>query len=266
MDSADWIKTYLNKISKILKNDQGVISLCTFGSINDPTIKLDRWSDLDLLLVVKDSSISNYYPSLEWISPMGKFFALEQSVSTTSFTSKIIFDDFRKIDLLIIKESKINSESLSNKKIEIIFSKSKQLTDLIHSIKTTTDSSNFTDLYDINALSNEFWYLSHTALVKVARNDLLIAMDLTLDLYRKSLLISLWLRDRESNTNIHRMGGLRNSDITKLYFPPNPINKDSVIDMLDKISLKFDELAQEWSADYLPKHSSFHKLLSSSKD
>lgn len=267
MNSKDWINSALNELTERLKGDENVITLCTFGSINESTVMLDRWSDLDILLVVKESAISNFYPSLEWLAPLGKYFAVEQSISKNSYTSKVIFEDFRKIDLLIVSESNINPELLLNKNLNTVFSKSNRVSEIINTPTSfATNNSGIADLYEINALSNEFWYLSYSVLVKIARNDLLIALHLTLDLYKKCILISLWLRDKKSNTNIHRLGGPRNNDLEKLYFPPSSISRASILVMLENITRIFEELAIEWSKDYTPKYKTFHNLLLESKE
>ena len=74
-----WQETALQELTSLLQPDQDVLALAVFGSIADPQIGLDFWSDIDVLLVVSDGATARFYPTLEWLKPIGALYAHEQS-------------------------------------------------------------------------------------------------------------------------------------------------------------------------------------------
>lgn len=260
--SNTWHDSTLKHISSILKANNDVIALYVFGSFNESVSEMDQWSDLDLLTIVKDGSINNFYPEINWLSSIGKIFAYEQSSNKYQCTSKVIFEDNKKIDVLIAKESDLTNEMFQDKKLQLIFSKSDKINDTLFT--QVSKPTNF-GLYQIDQLSNTFWYLAYAALVKTHRNDLIIGLHLTLDLYKKYLELLMWFRDKELNTNIHRVGGLHNDKIANLHFNNSIGNKEAIIEMITNVTIEFDLLAQQWDPNYISKIETFKSEFLNSK-
>jgi len=47
----------LDKLKSALENDPSVLTLSMFGSITNPITQLDKWSDIDALLVIEDKDL-----------------------------------------------------------------------------------------------------------------------------------------------------------------------------------------------------------------
>lgn len=258
----NWQAATLKNIDLQLKNDPGVIALYVFGSFAEQADSLDAWSDLDLLIVIKDNSVSRFYPTLDWLSSYGEIFAYEQSNDEKSHTSKVIFDNNQKIDFVFVTESKLNQEIMKNKKLKLIFSKTSKPNNALNSQVPnpgTTQQNNLTQL------TNSFWYLAYTALAKTSRNDLIIGLHLTLELYQKYLELVMWQRDRELNTNIHRMGSILNEKIQQLHFVLRVDKPRDIIEMIDNIITEFDRLMAALDLSYISKLSTTRSLISIAK-
>ena len=184
------------------------------------------------------------------MSSIGKIFAYEQSNNKYQHVSKIIFEDNKKIDVLIVKESNVTDQTFQDKNLLLIYSKSSK-TNI--NINNRGSSKINLDLYDLDKLSNSFWYLAYTALAKTYRNDLIIGLHLTFDLYKKYLELLMWFRDKELKTHIHRIGGLHNDKITKLHFNNSISSNKELIEMIKNVCVEFELLAKQWDPNYISK-------------
>ncbi|MBP9703033.1 aminoglycoside 6-adenylyltransferase [Candidatus Woesebacteria bacterium] len=248
--SITWHDSTLQHISSILKANNDVIALYVFGSFTEDALEIDQWSDLDLLIIVQDDAIKNFYPMFDWLSSLGKILAYEQSNNKYQYVSKILFEENKKIDVLIVKESNVTNQIFHDKNLRLIFSKS---TKMKTNINNQANSKINLYLYNLDELSNSFWYLAYTALAKTYRNDLIIGLHLTLDLYKKYLELLMWFRDKELKTNIHRIGGLYNDKVTKLHFKNSISSRVELIEMIKNVSIEFDLLAKQWDTNYISK-------------
>lgn len=259
MINDGWRQNILDDLILTLKNMDGFVSLSVFGSMaNNDT--LDIWSDIDALLVVEDESINHYFPRTDWIEKNGKIFTIQQSSSDRNKTSKIIYDDFRKIDLIITTKSKVLEGKPFWSKQNILFSNSDLVSKRLES--ESEDIAKFDDKnYQISKLSDEFWFIAYTALTKIMRNDLLIGFHLTLDLYKICLVLAMWIRDKETGTNIHRVGGTKNELIEELDIKINDFSKKGLIMLINKCSKEFDTLSSKWDDNYTSKVKEFGFLI-----
>lgn len=258
----NWQAATLKNIELQLKNDPGVLTLYVFGSFAEENKSLDIWSDLDLLIVVRDEFVSKFYPSLKWVSQFGKLFAYEQSSDNSCYMSKVIFENNKKIDFVFVTESKLNTMVAKNKKLKLIFSNT--INPKVLPISNAS-SENISKQNNVDKLLNSFWFIAHTAVTKISRNDLLIGFHLTLDLYRKYLELLMWLRDKELKTTIHRYGGMFNEKIQNLQFPTQVKNKQEIINIIESVCVEFDDLASQSDSSYASKINTINSLLSNAK-
>lgn len=258
MNNQNWRAELIDNLRIIFNNDQNVISFSIFGSLTNKD-NVDQWSDIDALLVIDLNGINKYYPSTTWIEKLGNIFTIQQSKNLNGGTTKIIFDDFRKIDLIIATDEDILSDKIQLSKQEIVFSKSDKITQKLNSINT---SNNFDiNSYNIEKLASEFWFLSYTAITKIVRNDLLIGLHLALDLYRYCLILAMWLRDKKTGTNIHRLGGSNNELISQMNLKLDDLSKSGILNFIKKCGEEFDKLAYQWSPNYIKKSSQIESLI-----
>lgn len=264
MENDSWREDTLELLKQILQPNNQVLSLSLYGSLASSEIEKDSWSDIDALLVVEDSVLANFYPSIEWMSPLGKVFVLQQSSHDQTSTTKVIFEDFKKIDLVITTKSRIIGSKPFWTKQKFVFSNSEEIKQILEEKALITTPDNPND-YDLEKLANEFWYISFTVVSKVIRNDLLIALHLALDLYRLCLVLSMWLRDKETGTYIHRTGGIRNDTIEKMNIRLEKITEKGILTLVEQCGREFDKLALAWSPDYAPHFPIFERLVNTAR-
>ena len=100
-------------------------------------------------------------------------------------------------------------------------------------------------------LARDFHFKSMQAVYKVVRNDLLIALHLTLDLIRDCCVLEMMLRDRETGTNIHKHGGVGNQLLLQLESTRKPFTSVGILDSIRESNEIFEKLAGEWSGEFL---------------
>ena len=100
-----WHEAAVRRLTDLLQHGPEVLALAAFGSFLQPQSHLDIWSDLDVLLVVKEGAMGRFYPAVDWLTPLGRVYAYEQSVHAFRDTTKLCFEDLRRIDLILTTES-----------------------------------------------------------------------------------------------------------------------------------------------------------------
>ncbi|HUD45034.1 MAG TPA: aminoglycoside 6-adenylyltransferase [Patescibacteria group bacterium] len=221
-------------------------------------MQLDRWSDHDVFLIIRDGSLDKFYPSQEWLKPLGEIFAIQQNADEIHANVKVIFSDFRKIDLVIATRSNAEHELKFITRQKIIFSKNESVTKLLNDAPLSLP---YKSSYQFEQLVNDFWYWSFVAVTRTVRNDLLASLSLALELYRKCLSLCMWLRDRETGTDIHRIGGVKNELLEKMNIQLNGTSKKDIIALVEQCGKEFDKLAFEWNPEYKKHFPIFEKLL-----
>jgi hypothetical protein len=95
-----------------------------------------------------------------------------------------------------------------------------------------------------------FWFKGVMAVHKVARDDLLIALHLALDLVRDCCVLGMMLRDRVEGTDDHRTGGMGNQVIAEFGGIRQPPTAAGILGVIEQSSILFDKLAAQWSDSY----------------
>jgi hypothetical protein len=98
---------------------------------------------------------------------------------------------------------------------------------------------------------NDFWFKGMLAVTKAARNELLIAVHLSLDMVRDCLHLGMALRDRETGTNHHRDGSRGNHFVAELGETVQPYTIDGVLACIEESAIAFDRLAHTWDDAYV---------------
>ncbi len=264
MDNESWREQTLELLKQILQPNNQVLSFSVYGSLANTEVEKDRWSDIDALLVVENSALDSFFPNIEWLKQLGEVFIVQQSSNDITHVTKIIFNDFKKIDLVITTKSKIlEMEPFWTKQL-FVFSKSDEIKQILEE-KALTKVPDNSSTYDIEKLANEYWYISFTVVIKIIRNDLLIALHLALELYRLCLVLGMWLRDSDTGTSVHRTGGVRNEIIENMDIKLEKMTKERILSLVEQCGKEFDKLALEWSPNYAPKLPTFERLLVEAK-
>lgn len=261
MENESWREAVLAKLTVLLRRNKDVLSLSLYGSLANSKVEKDKWSDIDALLVVEDSALDTFYPTMEWLKPLGEIFAYQQ----VDYCTKVIFADFRKIDINIRTRSQIAESQAFWTKQRFIFSNDEEVKRILEErFKTYYPPS--VGSYNFPQLVEEYWYISFVAVTKLIRNDLLTSFHLTLELYKKCLELVMWLRDKEVGTNIHRTGGVRNDFLEKMTIQFQGLTKKDILNLIEKSGKEFDTLALKWSPEYTAHLPIFEKVLASARN
>ena len=263
MLNGEWRDEALLQLEKIFRDDSDVVSLSLFGSTSKHDIKPDRWSDHDILLVVKDGTLDKFYPTREWLRVFGEIFGIVQNKDDIHCNVKVVFSDFKKLDFVICTEIQAVHELKVLTRQKIVFSKKESITELLINAPVNLG---FYEEFPFTNLFEDFWYVSFVAVSKLIRNDMLISLHLALELYRKCLELGMWMRDRETKTNIHRVGGHRNELVENMSIQLQGSSKADIVELIEQCGREFDKLAKEWSVDYKEHFSTFEKLLTLAKE
>lgn len=258
-----WHETTVQRLTALLQPNPDVLALAVFGSYLEPQTLLDIWSDLDLLLVVKDGALDRFYPTVSWLIPLGRIYAYEQSSNAFQHTTRLCFEDLRRIDLVIATESGLTRDGDWSrlpfwKKVKVLFSRSAQI-DKALSATCKQPELSLVSPEQFQTMASHFWFKGVIAVHKVARSDLLIALHLALDMVRDCCVLGMMLRDRAEGTNHHRDGGIGNRFVAKLESSiRQPPTASGILTMIEESSAVFDDLAAHWSDAYRERR---HPLL-----
>lgn len=261
-----WQFNMIHKIKGLLENKKEVQAVILKGSFCDKSISVDRWSDIDLVVVVSDENINSIFPKTDWILPLGKIFALEQFPGDLTMTSRICLEGYRRFDFVFIKYSNfkdINKWDFNpiGQKYEILFSK---IADLEKSIGDLTKNKNYQEPNPeaIDNMANNFWLKGVVAIAKIAREDYLIAGHLALEMAQDCIVLQMMLRDREKGTNIHRLGARESIEIFSSIRNLGKLQPpEDIIMIIEDSALTFDKLAKTYSPEYIHRYNEFEKWL-----
>lgn len=249
-----WQAAMLEQLQLHLEPDGRVLAAVLLGSLAQANLKTDTWSDIDLLLVVDDDASENFYPVVGWLEAFGQLYTYEQSASDLGGVTRACFTDLRRVDFTIAPASKFRRvEKWKATKFwqayKIVFSKVDWVEQLLSQEFPEPPLPNISPA-QFERLSNSFWFKAVLAVNKVKRDDLLIALHLTLDLQRDCLLLAMWLRDRATGTTYHRNGGIFNQVINELNDKGFAYTPSGILSDIAHTAEVFDKLAAQWSPEY----------------
>ena len=242
----------LDEVTSSLEANEDALGLLLFGSWSKS--QDDEWSDIDLLLVLKNGKLDRFFPSTEWIRSFGNLYTFSQSANEFMCTTRVCFEDFQRIDFVMTTEG-----SLANlndwpavpffSKRQILFSRSEVVDEIVRREGfppqfTSAPEERFLDLV------RNFRFKSMQAVYKVVRGDLLIAVHLTQDLIRDCCVLGMMLRDRATGTNIHKHGGIGNQLAAQLEKAQKPFTSIGILESIKASHAIFEKLACEWSGAY----------------
>ena len=249
-----WQDGMLDELRSKLEPNEDVLGLLLFGSLSKPEPPGDEWSDVDILIVVKDDKLDRFFPTVEWITTFGSLYTYSQSSDEFKCTTRACFENFNRIDFVITTE-----DSLSRVNVwpgVPFFSGTKILVSRSGIVDETARQGQFPQKFTpatddrFRELVRDFRFKSMQAVYKVVRGDLLIALHLTQDLIRDCCVLGMMLRDRATGTNIHRQGGMGNQLVVQLEKARKPFTSMGILDSIEESNEIFEKLAGEWSGEY----------------
>jgi predicted nucleotidyltransferase len=250
----EWHADLLEKLVLYFEPDKDVLGLLLFGSYSKPDSHYDTWSDIDILLVIKNEQLRKFFPTIEWLDVFGKLYTYTQSTDEFKCTTRACFENFNRIDFVITTEEKLmlvnNWSSIPfSTGIKILFSRSKIVDEVARQSIQHQEFSPATEDQFFGLVRN-FRFKSMLAVYKVVRNDLLIALHLTQDLIRDCCVLGMLLRDRATGTNIHKHSAIGNQLVVQLEITQQPFTAIGILDSIKASNEIFEKLACEWSPTY----------------
>jgi len=249
-----WQADLLDKLVSYFEPNQDVLGLLLFGSCSGGENHCDHWSDIDLLVVVKNERLESFFPAIEWIRSFGGLYTYDQSSDEFKCTTRACFEDFRRVDFVITTEEKLaNIDEWSSVPFasgaRTLFSRSQIFA---NASQQGNPQRKLPPILEDQFLEmvRKFRFKSMLAVYKVVRNDLLIALHLSLDLIRDCSVLGMMLRDRKTGTNIHKEGGQGNQLVAQLQITQKPFTPLGILNSIKESNQAFDGLACEWSSDY----------------
>ncbi len=107
--TTDWREDTIQQLHDLLCVDPDVIALAIVGS--GTHAGLDAWSDIDALLVIQSTALERFYPTLAWLEPLGRVYAVDQHRDASRAVSRVWFDDMRLVDVVITTESALQRDA-----------------------------------------------------------------------------------------------------------------------------------------------------------
>ena len=103
-----WQDSMLDDLKSSLEANEDVLGLLLFGSWSNAEAARDEWSDIDVLVVVKNDALERFFPVLDWLAPFGRLYTFNQSGDDFKRTTRVCFEDFNRIDFVIITEESLS--------------------------------------------------------------------------------------------------------------------------------------------------------------
>ena len=245
----------LDRLQSLLQRDEAVLALAVFGSLI--ASQTDQWSDLDALLVVNDATLPRFHPSLTWLQPLGEVYTYDQSSGEFSHTTRVCFSSLERLDVVVTTAAALAQIDAWPRVpfwsgCQVVFSRS-PLVDRILARTLSPPEPPLISAEQFDAMVNQFRFKAMLAVTKVARDDLLIALHLALDLVRDCCVLEMLLRDRAEGTSHHRHGGIGNDFVARLDIMGSRYTAAGILDMVEQSALQFDAQATQWSSLYVPQ-------------
>jgi predicted nucleotidyltransferase len=249
-----WHEKILGRLVSYFEPNKEVLALLLFGSCREREVPPDYWSDIDILVVVEDNRLNSFFPTIEWINQFGRLYTYSQSSDDFKYTTRACFENFNRIDFVITTEEKlakidqwISIPFYSG--MEVVFSRSK-VADEIAAQKHFQPELQPVAQEQFLEMVRNFRFKSMLAVYKVVRGDLLIALHLAQDLIRDCCVLGMMLRDRKTETNIHKHSEIGNQFVAQLEVTQKPFTSFGILDSIKESNDMFEKLAREWSTGY----------------
>lgn len=270
MRDDGWQGTTLAQLRALLEPDPDVAALVLFGSIAGPREYVDRFSDIDVLLVVRDGVAERFFPSIDWLAPLGRIYTHEQSLRERHRVSRVCFDDLRRIDVVVADEGWCNDierwpEHPLHGERRAIFSRSPAVDTILRDVRTPIDVRPLSN-ETLDEMANHFAFAAQLAVHKIVRGDLLIALHLSLLLIADCAVLPLHSRDIDAGTRYHRSGESGDADqLAALETTRRPHTAAGLLESIEQSTLKFERQVSDLTGEQLVGGSSLLALITDAR-
>lgn len=260
-DLAGW-RAAVERYHAALSHMEGVLALVVAGSGADPAL-LDRWSDVDLVVVVADAAMARFSGASDWLAPMGEVYAQDSSSEPSRLTVRVCFTDLHRVDFIVVPASRLDTFAAAPGPLQrgarVLIDRTDGALGAalgrVPRAPSDADRLAVDDSRDAGAeaqeafrrLEREFRWNGVLAAVKVGRGDLLIGGHLALEMAQSCLVLAMLLRDRALGTRHHRHG---DGIAPPLRLPP-ALTAEGVADMIVAATACWAQLSAQWDPAYV---------------
>lgn len=248
-----WHDRAVEQLSRIFVDDPGAKAFILRGSLARDAL-MDDWSDLDAAVILADSDLDRYTLSADWLASFRKVIGMERHEIGPGRILRVFLEGFQRFDLMFIAESSLSEKSFWDdhpirEPCSVLWSRlpglEMKMASNLHTIEYREPPRG-----EIERTVDEFWLKAAQAIVKVVRNDLLIALHLALDLAREGLVLQMIRRDRALGTTIHRTGGWGNEIVSRFRYDAQNASGEEILELIRSSCDVFDELALDLLTEY----------------
>lgn len=224
-DSA-WQLQMLPDLVEMASGDSRIQDLRPHGSVSGDQPRIDRWSDLDLVITTREPVTVAEDFAHRIGARFSPVFAASRSGSSVRYTLRLVLSDLRRFDITAVDPVDRTAPLVP-----------------IHVVGDDPPCA-------MVELVNDFRFDAVLAAVKAAREDVLIGAHLTLQLARHVLVAAMLLRDRDTGTDHHRFGGSRwDAWATRLTSAPAPYNRNGITAAVRYYIDALEEVLTDWDAE-----------------
>jgi hypothetical protein len=250
-----WQDALIDELRAILEPDEDVRALVVFGSWAAPDLR-DRFSDVDFWLVTVKGCYARFFPSIDWVAPIGEVFAVERSTRERHGALRICLDDMRRFDVVVVEEPVVEDiENWAGHPLRgprmTVFSRSAAVDRAVEYVDGVLPIKGLTPR-EFAAKVDDFWFVAQLVVHKSVRGDLLVAAHLAFGLQRHCLELAMTLRDRDTGTR-HPRGAAGDAAVLARLPLHRGYSAGAIIDAVEQACTLFDDLATKWDPTYAPK-------------
>lgn len=244
----------VQQLTALLAADESVTGLMLCGSLAKPNEQVDEWSDVDLNIIVTDDAYERLSSLGDWPAKLGKVYACEVSPREYYTLLRLYYEAAAHLDAMVIPEAALANFdhwplNPFRDGFSCLFSRTAKLDGILRQQFAPTILPEFSP-ESFSQMCNQFRFKAMLAVNKAARNDLLVALHLALDLVRDCLVLGMILRDRALGTNHHREGSAGQSYLDELKTIQQQFTKTGILRLIEESSEVFDSLAAQWDNSY----------------
>jgi predicted nucleotidyltransferase len=251
-----WHFDTLEALTAILQPDPDVLALVVYGSCATP--EFDIWSDIDILILLQEDALENFFPTTDWLEHFSRVYAYEQFQDEFKAVTRACFEDMRRIDIIFTTEAALAQVDIWPRNpmqsgMLTLFSRSTMVDEVVGQFYKPKPLRTYpSDKFE--ELTRGFRFKSMMCTYKVVRGDLLIALHLALDLVRDTCVVAFLLRDRAEGTDFHKDGSTAGGYIQALQTIASPFSAAGILDIIERANIIFAELTLEWDPNYTTSH------------
>lgn len=219
-----WQKGLLPLLNDLAAQDRRIRDVRSHGSTSGLGADIDRWSDLDLMIVTEEPADVAEALAERIGNRVSPVYTSNRSGDCHRYTLRLVLADLRRVD---ITAAVPGGGVASSSSAETVASGGSAMEELI----------------------NSFRFDAVLAAVKAAREDILIGGHLTLQLGQHVLVAAMLLRDRDAGRKHHRFGRTR-WDIWAggLAATPAPYTRPGITAAIRHYVTALEHLLSEWDS------------------